>query len=208
MERVVIRRAYPLWKICAALLALLALLAMSQSFFRLPGSHVAARAAAATAGGDPIYMSYEGITGDVTAQGYTGQIELNSFQWGVGRAISSPTGGGGDREAAAPSVSEITVTKPLDKASPALLSQSLAGEGKLVVISFVKSDNGQLKTYLKVTLTNTLISSFSMSSGGDRPTESLTFNFTKIQFDYTAFDANGQGAVTTVGYDLALKQVF
>jgi type VI secretion system secreted protein Hcp len=35
---------------------------------------------------------------------------------------------------------------------------------------------------LTITLTNTLISGWSQSGGSDRPTESLTLNFTKIQF--------------------------
>ena len=35
---------------------------------------------------DPIYMKYAGISGDVTAAGFQGDIELNAFQWGVGRA--------------------------------------------------------------------------------------------------------------------------
>jgi hypothetical protein len=30
-----------------------------------------------------------------------------------------------------------------------------------------------------------LLSGWSMSSGGDRPTESLSLNFTKIEFRYT-----------------------
>ena len=64
----------------------------------------------------PIYMNYNSLAvkGDVTATGYVGWIELNSFQFGVGRGISSPTGGSADRELSAPSVSEITVTKDQD----------------------------------------------------------------------------------------------
>ena len=48
----------------------------------------------------PIYMNYDNKTvkGDVTAKGWEDWIELNSFQWGVGRGIASPTGGHEDRE--------------------------------------------------------------------------------------------------------------
>ena len=46
----------------------------------------------------PIYIKYGDIKGDVTAEGHKDWIEVNSFQWGVGRGISSPTGGGADRE--------------------------------------------------------------------------------------------------------------
>ena len=62
----------------------------------------------------PIYMKYNdgAVKGDVTAEGHEAWIECNSFQWGVGRGISSPTGASADRESSAPSVSEIVVTKP------------------------------------------------------------------------------------------------
>src|SRR5262249_52981798 len=82
----------------------------------------------------PIYMEYDGgsIAGDATAEGHEKWIELNSLQWGVGRGISSPTGGSADRESSAPSVSEIVVTKPTDIASVKLLNEALQGEGKTV----------------------------------------------------------------------------
>ena len=51
----------------------------------------------------PIYIQYGTLTGDVTAAGHEKWIEVNSFQWGVGRGISSPTGGSSDRESSAPS---------------------------------------------------------------------------------------------------------
>jgi len=64
-----------------------------------------------------IYMNYNDIPGDATAEGHEKWIELNSCQWGVGRGISSPTGGSADRESSAPSVSEIVVTKATDVSS-------------------------------------------------------------------------------------------
>ena len=65
----------------------------------------------------PIFMHYDGIDGNVTAKGYEKWIEVQSFQFGSGRGISTPTGGSENREASAPSVSEVVVTKLMDKAS-------------------------------------------------------------------------------------------
>jgi type VI secretion system secreted protein Hcp len=156
----------------------------------------------------PIYVKYGAIQGDVTATGHEKWIEVNSFQWGVGRGISSPTGGSADREASAPSVSEIVVSKPTDVASTKLFDESLEGEGTDVVIDFCKTDKGKLETYMTYTLTNTMVSGFSMSSGGDRPTETLSFNFTKIEFKNTAMGAaNDTGSPDAVTYDLAAGKV-
>jgi type VI secretion system secreted protein Hcp len=158
----------------------------------------------------PIYMNYNSlaIKGDVTASDWQGWIELNSFQFGVGRGIASPTGGSSDRESSAPSVSEISVTKDQDSSTGPLLTAALQGEGVTVIVDFVKTSQGQLVKYMEYTLTNTMISGWSTSSGGDRPSESFTLNFTKLQVDPTTIDA--AGTITNaepVTYDVGLAKI-
>jgi type VI secretion system secreted protein Hcp len=156
----------------------------------------------------PIYMKYEGIDGDTTADGHAKWIEVGSFQWGVGRGISSPTGGSMDRESSAPSVSEIVVTKAQDVATTKLLDEALQGEGKKVQIDFCKTDKGKLETYMQYVLENTLISGYSISSGGDRPSESLSLNFTKIEFKNTEMGKDNKGgASAAVTYDISLAKI-
>jgi type VI secretion system secreted protein Hcp len=158
----------------------------------------------------PIYMNYNSlaIKGDVTATGWVGWIEISSFQFGIGRGISSPTGGSADRESSAPSVSEITISKDQDTATGPLLTAALQGEGVTVIIDFVKTSAGQLAKYMEYTLTNTLISGFSTSSGGDRLNESISLNFTKVQVDPTTIDAAGAiSNANPVTYDIGLAQI-
>jgi type VI secretion system secreted protein Hcp len=158
----------------------------------------------------PIYMNYNSlaIKGDVTATGWVGWIEISSFQFGIGRGISSPTGGSADRESSAPSVSEITITKDQDTSTGPMLTAALQGEGVTVIIDFVKTSAGQLAKYMEYTLTNTLISGFSTSSGGDRLSESISLNFTKVQVDPTTIDAAGAiSNANPVTYDIGLAQI-
>ena len=84
-----------------------------------------------------IYLHVEGLEGDVTAAGHEGWIECESFQWGVGRGITTPTGSSQERESTAPSVSEVTVVKNMDKCTPKLFEQSCVGTSKLVKIDLV-----------------------------------------------------------------------
>jgi len=155
----------------------------------------------------PIYMKFGSITGDVTESSHTQWIELHSMQWGIGRGVSSSTGSSADRESSAPSVSEITVTKVNDAASAGLLSEALQGDGSQgasVQIDLVRTDKGKLTIYQTLMLTNVIISGFSTSSGGDRPTESLSLNFTKIAVTDTPMGADGStGSPSTTTYDLA-----
>ena len=158
----------------------------------------------------PIFLKYDGIEGDVTTTGHEKWIEVHSFQWGTGRGINNSAASGADREGSTPSVQEITVTKDTDGASPNLLRASLglkpADEGKKVNIDFCKTDTSQPEPYLQFTLENTLISGYSLSSGGDRPTESVTLNFTKVEFKNTAMGkANETGSPDTASYDMTTQ---
>lgn len=136
-----------------------------------------------------IFVKYGSISGEVTAAGYKDWIEVNSMQFGVGRGISSGVGGGSKREATAPSVSEITMTKSMDVASPLLLKEAIGGKAVDVKIDLTQTDSsGKHVAYQKYILTNTLISGYSVSSGGDRPTESFSVNFTKFDSEYLNID--------------------
>ena len=105
-------------------------------------------------------------------------------------------------------MSEITVTKVTDIASTKLLNEAYQGEGVKVTIDFCKTDKGQLEVYLTYTLEDTLISGYSISSGGDRPMESLSLNFTKVETKDVGMGAkNETGSPETVTYDLAQAKV-
>lgn len=150
-----------------------------------------------------IYMKYGSIKGPVTTAGYKDWIELNSFQWGCGRGIGTAARGSTSRESSEPSLSEVVVTKPTDVSSPKLFLDSVAGEmNNDVTISFTTTTKNEIKEFLKYQLTNTGISGYSLSSGGDMPSESLSLNFTKISKTFTGMDPATAGSPETVGYDL------
>lgn len=151
-----------------------------------------------------IYLKFDGIDGDATHEDHKKWIDVLSVSWGVGRAISTPSGSTDNREASEPSVSEISIVKMFDTASPKLFTQSCTGnEGKEVKIDLVSTGSPGV-TYCTYTLTNALISSYSVSTSGDRPTESISISFTKLEFKLTPYGAdNKAGTPVTVSYDLA-----
>jgi type VI secretion system secreted protein Hcp len=159
------------------------------------------------------YLKYgDTIKGESLAEGHKGSdgwIEVGSVQWGCGRGISTPTGGSGKREASAPVISEITVTKEMDSTSPKLCQEALIGKAVPAHIELVETGEGKLETFLTLNLTNALISGYSFSSGGARPSESYTLNFTKIEMIYQGFDDQHKVDTTkksTVIYDITTAQ--
>lgn len=156
-----------------------------------------------------IFLKYGAIKGETTQLTHKEWIEVNSFQFGVGRGISSGVGGGSKREASAPSVSEIVVTKTMDIASPLLLKDAIGGKAVVAKIEITQTDNsGKHVAFQKYILTDTLISGYSLSSGGDRPSESLSLNFAKIDSEYLSI--NDKFESTTTGhviYDIAKAEL-
>ncbi len=150
-----------------------------------------------------IYVKYDGIDGEATHEKHKKWIQVESLQWGTGRAIMTNTGQATGREASEPSISEVTFSKILDGSSPYLFTEATTGaKGKKVQIHMVSTgDPGDL--YLTYELTNCLVSGYSTSSGGDRPTESVSVNFTKLEMKYTPFDADHTaGTPIPVSYDM------
>lgn len=148
-------------------------------------------------------MKYGSINGPVTTKGFEKWIELNSFQWGSGRAIGSAARGSTSREHSEPSLSEVTVAKLTDVASPKLFLEWVAGKlDNKVTIKFTTTTKGEVDTFLTFELTDCGVSGYSMSSGGEMPQESISLNFTKISKTFKELDPDIAGSPETVGYDL------
>ncbi|MFI4989138.1 MAG: Hcp family type VI secretion system effector [Alphaproteobacteria bacterium] len=154
----------------------------------------------------PIYMKYDGIDGDTTEEGHKDWIALESAALGTSRNISTPTGHAARRESGAPVVSEVVISKTMDKGSQKLFAASLSGESKLVKLDFVRTgDPGEI--YLTLTLTNVLVSSFNVNSSGGEHShamESISLNFTKIEYAYTPYSSDHKaGTPQRYTYDIA-----
>lgn len=140
-----------------------------------------------------ILLQLTGINGDSTIDGHTNWISIDSAQWGVGRGIGT-AGAGKDRDTSTPSFSEMTFSKPTDIASTMLFAQAAYGKkiGDKAVVHWLQTGgDGGNQLYLTLELHEPLISSYSSSSGGDRPTESFSINFTKLIFKYSQFTSGG-----------------
>jgi type VI secretion system secreted protein Hcp len=159
----------------------------------------------------PIYMKYtasgKDIVGDVTAKGYEKQIECHSFQWGIGRQVGSAMGSSKNRQSSAPSITEITLVKDQDDATAKMIEEALDGKDAQVVISFVRTGSPAV-LYLQYTLTNVVMSGYSIGASGDRPTETISLNFTKVQVNVIPEkpDATEDSKIPVI-YDLALMQL-
>ncbi len=142
-----------------------------------------------------ILMNFDGkIKGDCSIPEHEEWITLDQLQFGLGRAITT-SGGGADRDTGTPSWSEITVSKSTDVASGDLLQQACAGKniGDAEVHWIqVGGVDAPTQPYMILKLHGAIISSYSLSSGGERPTENVSINCAKFSFRYDQFKEGGE----------------
>nr|WP_314539460.1 type VI secretion system tube protein Hcp [uncultured Massilia sp.] len=150
------------------------------------------------------------IKGTSTVSGHTDWITIDALQMGVGRAISV-SGGGKDRDTSNPSFSEITLTKATDIASADLFMQAVGGKslGK-AEIHFIQTGGTDKKqqVFLTLELDGAIISSYSASSNGERPSETFTINFTKISYKYDSFTGDSVVTGTPKKWDLEANATY
>ena len=139
-----------------------------------------------------IFLELDGIQGESDVVGFENQIELGSFQFGVGK--------GGNKAVA--SFSEITVTKQLDRSTPTLMLRTATGATiPSAKIRFTRGAEEPI-VFLRYCLTGVRVTSFSQSSGGDAPSESVSLSYATIVQSYTQQGPGGGGTVFDEGWDL------
>ena len=122
-----------------------------------------------------------GIAAETSQTGHEESVAATSVQWGVSRAVSSSFTSSG-RETSTPNFSELVFTKMFDSSSNDLALAAAKGKSMdEVTITFRKDTGDDQMDYLVYTLKDVLISSYSMSSGGETPMESLSLNYTKLK---------------------------
>jgi len=120
------------------------------------------------------------LTGGVAAAGFTGQIQVNTAEFGVGNQADTSTGMSVGRRIARP----LQITKPLDRSSPLLHTACVTNETMTVDLAYVIEGQGH-KPYVTISLTNAIIRDYtheaSFDGGG---IERLSFTYTKIEFTW------------------------
>ncbi len=143
-----------------------------------------------------IFVNYEGIKGESSDSGHKDWIDAKSISWGVLRQITSNTSTKGDRESSNATISDITLFKYMDKASPKIFIETCCGTGKNVLIDMTKTGQGQgSDTYIRYKLYNALLSNYhvryNQRKSSTRPIEVITISFAKLQMKYMPYDDDG-----------------
>jgi type VI secretion system secreted protein Hcp len=152
-----------------------------------------------------MFIKIGNVKGESGDADHKGEIDLLSWSWGASQHGSGGIGGGGGSGKVA--VQDLTITKYVDNSTPTLFKMCCDGTHiDSVILTVRKAGGNKSLEYLTIALDTAIISGITTggSSTGDRITEQISLNFTKVAMQYKPQDAKGGAApAVSTGWDLS-----
>jgi type VI secretion system secreted protein Hcp len=147
------------------------------------------------------FLKIDGIEGESTSKDHKGEIEIESFSWGASQSGAAAGGGGGG--AGKVVMKDFTFVHKVDGATPSLFLHCAQGKHIKEVKLTLRKAGGKGEVFLKVTLSDVLVSSVAPSgaAGQDRPTEEVKLKYAKINIEYLRLNAKGGVTPIQSGWD-------
>lgn len=125
------------------------------------------------------------IKGECKLADYADKIEILSYSHGVAQQITGDQSNQ-KRTSGKPNHQDFTITKYIDLASCGLIDYCNQAKAiPLIKITVGQNETGTVIPFMVYQLKNALISSVSVGGGGGgKPQETVTFNYTSIDWAY------------------------
>ncbi|NYE62549.1 type VI secretion system secreted protein Hcp [Duganella sp. 1224] len=149
-----------------------------------------------------VYLQIDGIKGESSDDEHQGWIECTSVSWLMSQPKSATASTGAGHTAERCELSDISLTKLVDLASPMLAQHCACGNVfRKANIEFLRADgDGQRVKYYEIEMENVLIAHLAPSiSPGDVLTEQVSLKFGKIKWRYTRQKISGGVGGNTSG---------
>ena len=151
------------------------------------------------------YLNLPDIKGESRRADHEDEIDITSIDWSMAQASNMQFGSGRTRSRA--SVRPIGIRKNYDASSPYIALACMQGKSFDEVKIYFRKDSGDTHLdYLTITLTNVVISEYSLSgsSMGEEISDNLKLSFEKIKVLYTLqADDHSKGDEHEIEYDVA-----
>lgn len=153
------------------------------------------------------FLKLDGIDGESTDDKHKNEIDVESWSWGETNRGTHAGGGGGG--AGKVSMQDFHFVMRACKATPKLMLACATGQHIKSAALTCRKAGGDQQEYLIVKFSDLLVSSYQTggSSGDVVPTDQVSMNFSKIEFEYKPQKPDGSlDAPVKAGYDLKLNK--
>ena len=134
------------------------------------------------------FLKIDGIPGESTDAKHENQIEVLSFSHSVSQSGSASDSTAGGKSTGRCNHEDFLIVKELDKASPELNLQCCKGTHIKEMTLELCSATGDKSPYMRYLFEGLIIASIKIGGGGGIPTETVKFNYNKINWIYVDTD--------------------
>lgn len=157
------------------------------------------------------FLKIDGIVGESTDAKHKGEIEVESFSFGVTHSTSPGGGAGGSGGAGKAAFEDLNVVTPFSRAGPRLLQACATGEHlRSAVLTARRSGGKEQFEFMKLTLSDVLVSAYRSGAAGAEaviPSDQFSLAYSKLQIEHKAQSpSGGAGDSTVAGFDVTRNQ--
>lgn len=147
------------------------------------------------------FLKIDSVKGESQDKEFKDYIQVDGWGWSISQPVHIHEGSGGGAGKA--SASDLYIVHRIDSASATLMGLCTKGKPIGNAELVCRKAGGDGVAYLKLTMTEVIISHVSQQGGGsDFPTESFNLAFASIKQEYTPqTDKGAKGATITAEYD-------
>ncbi len=140
-----------------------------------------------------MFIQIGALKGESKDKVHSEKTDVLAWSWGMSNSGSAHVGGGAG--AGKVNVQDLNFTKYIDKTSTELMLAACNGKHFPDALLIVRKAGEKPVEYLKIKLTDVLITSVSTggSGGEDRLTENVSLNFAKVDVSYIPQKQDGSG---------------
>jgi type VI secretion system secreted protein Hcp len=136
-----------------------------------------------------VFLKIKGIPGESADTKHKGEIDVLSYSWGITQTGTMAYGGGGGAGKA--NFGDFSFMMRMNKATPKLMQAVANGSHVEEAILYCRKAGDKQQEYMTYKFYDLLISSYQTSASSEEPTESVSFNFAKMEMEYKEQDSKG-----------------
>jgi type VI secretion system secreted protein Hcp len=151
-----------------------------------------------------LFLKLDGVSGESVDSKHKDEIDVLSWSWGVTQSGAAHLGSGGG--AGKVSVSDLTITKYLDKSSPVLALGCCTGKHYKDALLTVRKAGDRSLEFLKFTLKDVIVTAYAPAGAiaESRPSEHVSLNFANFKIEYAPQNPDGSaGAAVVAEFNIA-----
>lgn len=142
-----------------------------------------------------MWLKVDGCKGEAADEKHKDEMIVLNWTWGMHHPVAFRGGGHSGGET---TVSELTISKYVDKASPNLMKYCLNAKSLPEVVLTARKRGEKPIDYIKIKMKSAVVVNVTASANGDAPMETISIAFEKVEVEYTPqkSDGSADGAVS------------